>query len=297
MKTKKIFIFILILFIFISPSFAIKSIVALSSNNLEEGSSHNLLNSMLKQKLEATGYKYYYADSMSDSSIQYYSSIDMLNKDAETLIIDPVDQNSFDRIIKICEENNVNVISLYSEFETHYDKIASITYDFDRSAQLIAEDILNHSGKDNKTTEAIFMITLSKIDYNESVKKLINTLGESDATISDYFPIDSDDEVVDYIPYINSKDPEKTIIVFSNVKGAMVFHKYMLLQTGKDDYLKYCLSGYASDDTMGENKIRAILTLKTNEILDTIFDILETGNLYDKQISQELKIYSEYQPI
>jgi hypothetical protein len=68
----------------------------------------------------------------------------------------------------------------------------------------------------------------------------------------------------------------------------------MMLQTGSDNFLKYCLSGYASEDTMKENKIRAILTLKTAEILDTIVDILETGELYDKQISQELKIYSDF---
>jgi hypothetical protein len=294
MKPKKILIFIIMLFILISPLFAVKSIVALSSNNLVDGSSHNLLNSMLKQRLEAIGYKYYFADSMSDTNIQYYSAIDMINKNAETLVIDPVDKNSFDKIIEICEQNDIDVISLYSQFETQYDRIASITYDFDKSAQLIADDILENALVDNKDKEAVFMITLSNVDYNESIKKLINNLGENGTKVSDFFPINSDDQAVDYIPYINSKDSNNTILVFSNVKGAIIFHKYMMLQTGSDNFLKYCLSGYASEDTMKENKIRAILTLKTAEILDTIVDILETGELYDKQISQELKIYSDF---
>jgi ABC-type xylose transport system substrate-binding protein len=104
MKRKTILVLILTAFISLASIFATKGIVGFSSSNLEEESNYYLVNRLLKQKLESTDYKYYFADSKSDESIQYYSVIDLLNKNIGTLIINPVSQENYGAIIKICKK-------------------------------------------------------------------------------------------------------------------------------------------------------------------------------------------------
>jgi hypothetical protein len=289
MKIKKIVVFTIILLISISSIFAGKGIIGLSSSNLDDGCTLDLLNIMLKQKLESNNYKYYYADSNSDESIQYYSVIDMLNKNIGTLIINPVSQKNFSAIIAICEENNINVIDLYSPFESNYDRIATITYDYKKSSKYLAKDIFSVSDKIGRQMDVVLFIELARTDYRELIKHLINELRENDISLVEYFSISNELDVLNYQSIISYKYTEETILIFPNVKSAELFHKYMMLDKGYDNFIKYCLIGIElSEDEMRENRIKGILSIDSDEIVNIIYSTILNGNFNDIELSQKL---------
>jgi hypothetical protein len=137
--------------------------------------------------------------------------------------------------------------------------------------------------------DVVLFIKLARTDYRDLTKYLINYLRGDDLSLSEYFPIKSDENVVDYQSVIAFKYTKDTILLFPNVKSAKLFHKYIMIDQGHDNFIKYCLTGNSiSKSEMKENRIKGILTIDSVEIANIIYNTIINGDFKDAEISQKL---------
>lgn len=291
MQFKKEMVFLLLFCILIPSVYSDKKIIAYSTNNITLNSNHDLLNKKLKERMKKDNLEYYYADSFFNEQIQYYSVIDMLNKNANTLILNPVNQNSYERVVELCDEYNVKLINLYFRNNSKKSGEASIYNDFRKSAKIIADDIIQQSLVKNKNYSVNFLVNHSMVESVGIIKYLETMFNDNNVKIDHFFLVYDKDLIIDFVPLLASQNTDNSIIIFSNVNSAVIFHNIMIKKYGCDNFIKYCLSGCGEQFDMIDYNIRGVLVTDNDALANHICDIIETDNFKDAEIFQVLKTF------
>jgi len=288
MRNNKSLILILLLSLASLSLFASKTIVGFSAPNLDIDSNYKILNEMLKTKFESSDYEYYWADSKNNRNIQYFSVIDMINENIDYLIINPVDQETFDDLTNLCKKFDIEVINLYAPFEDDYENLYLISYNFENLTAELAYDIKYMSIKENHNLDVVSFIDLNKIEHLKIMEYLTDDLNSCDLALSECIPISSVENLYSYESVISKRYSDITVLIFPTVTEAIHFHKSMIDKYGSDNFIKYCLEGVdISEDEMKENGIRGIFIINSEATVASILDDIQNGNFVDSLIDQK----------
>lgn len=285
MKYKNFIAFII--FIFACSINLNAKVIGYSSKDL---SSEDELELCLKMKktIESNGDVFYYANSLNNARVQKNNVFDMVNFNIDVLIINPVNEDSLEKSIEVCHRNGIKVINFFSVLKNSSNADYCIKFDMDNIGEKIIESIKEEKKSNESVNIFAFINSQSNQMFLNSLKIQVEKNIKLDLKILEISKIN---EIYEYLPYILTKTPENSILLFPNVSTASFYSFLLRKNLGNDKFSKYCYYGSPIDlERMKDLNIKAVALIDNDVFLQSLTDTLNNLDELCYSLSKDIEL-------